>query len=59
MDKYLEKLTKNRFTFEEKSIIVKKNNMAYKHILNNQIEIKPVAVAVQEYIKEEFSKLKG
>jgi hypothetical protein len=59
MDKYFEKLTKKRYTFEEKSIIVKKKNIAYKHSVNNQIEIKTVAVAVQEYIKEEFSKLKG
>lgn len=59
MQRDSQKLAKNRFTVSiEQWETVKKSNKSYKSGLENQIENKPISLAMKEYIKEEFAKLK-
>jgi hypothetical protein len=58
MERLSEKLEKNRFVSGEKWKTASKSYNSYNSSLQNQVENKSVSLAIKDYIKVEFSKLK-
>ena len=58
MERLSEKLKKNQFISGEKWRTASKYYKSYNSSLQNQVENKSVSLAIKDYIKLEFSKLK-